>query len=197
MNKTIGLPTSETSGKDFFRELCRTVASFVWTAMLASCTTVALTKLHGSDSLTIFFGTWFLIWVILRIIRHFAARNKECITPVSTNTIQSAFVFITDGILGCFMLGRAMSTDGDSSYPITLIWLGVLWLVLLLVEIFAAIWARYTEAKQAQSALMELCMRMADENAEYITMVGQCEDGTQETFCWIRADHGPTEDPEN
>ena len=180
---------------DFLEGLIRTIGSFLWSAMIAFCLASTIKDACTSSSYSIFFGSWILAWVILRVIRYFTVRNMDLFAgAVNPNSWQSAFTFILDGIISCFTLGKRLSEGGDISQPIVRIVLGVLWIWLFLTEMVIAVKRNHEKAIMAISTLEEMSTRMTDEDTKCICVKARCDDGPEKTLYWVQADHDPTED---
>lgn len=179
--------------KDFLKDLGSTVASWLWSAMLAFCIASTITTACESQNAGLLLGLWFLAWIILRLIRYWTVREMDLFAgAVSTTSFQSAFTFILDGIISCFTLGKRMSEGGDISNPIMLIVLGVLWIVMLLVEMAIALVRNHEKAMTAISALEQLSAGLTDEDATRLEIVAQCNDGAKKVFSWVPAENVPT-----
>lgn len=125
---------------DFLARLGQTTASFLWSALLAFCLATTITEIWWPFKPVLFIASWILAWAILRLIWYFTVRNIELFAGViNATSLQSAFTFILNGILACFLLGRGLAEGSDLFSPIVRIVIGVTWLVLFPVEMFGAI----------------------------------------------------------
>lgn len=174
--------------KDFPKDLGRIVGSWLWSAMLALCIASTIMTARESQNVGILCGLWLLAWVLLRVIRFLTVHNMELFAGmVSPTSFQSAFVFITDGIISCFTLGKRLSEGGDISNPVMLIIVGALWMVIFLVELFAAIVRNHEKAIMAISALEEICTHFTDDGVREIDITAQRNDNDKKRFRWVLA----------
>lgn len=181
--------------KDFLRDLIHTIGSFLCSSVLAFCLASTITVAYGPFNAYLFFGSWVVAWIILRIIRALTVHNMDFFAgAVNVTNLQSAFTFILDGIISCFTLGRRLSEDGNISSPLTLIVLGVLWMILFLSDMICAIKRNREKALLAISTLEELSTRLTDEDTKCVSIVARRNDEPERVFYWVPVDHDPTED---
>lgn len=174
--------------KDFLKDLGRIVGSWLWSVILAFCFASTITNIRESPEVWVMLVAWPLAWVLLRVIRFLTVHNMELFAGmVSPTSFQSAFVFITDGIISCFTLGKRLSEGGDISNPVMLIIVGALWMVIFLVELFAAIVRNHEKAIMAISALEEICTHFTDDDVREIDITAQRNDNDKKRFRWVLA----------
>ena len=184
--------------KDFLKDLAGTLVSWLWSVMLAFCLASTIVTACESQNAGLLCGLWLLAWIILRVIRYLTVRNMELFAGVINPTsFQSAFTFITDGIISCFTLGKRLSEGGDIFSLIILIVLSVLWLVLFLTWVFVAIVRNHEDAMTAIATLERISMALTDEDTKSFSVAAQCNDGPQKILHWVQAEDEPADEEED
>jgi len=182
--------------KDLLKCLPCKVGSYLWSAFLAFCfasTTACVCEPIRGD---VFLIAWVLAWVVLRVIHYFEIRSKKYFAKVTAvSYFQSPFVFITSGIIACYLLGRDIASDGDSIWTdVGLIVMGALWMLCFLVDIFHVIRRNYQQAQLAIATLEEITNGLTDENTHHLQITGQQSDGLEKVAFWERVDNAPEDD---
>lgn len=172
-------------------------SSLFWSVMLGFCLVSPISDVFEAPVLVLIL--WLPAVILLRLIYLYAEKRSDVFIVTPSNLFESSFVFISGGILRCYLLGRDLAHGcefGDLFCNAILIAMGALYVVMF---VFCALleidWQR-SQFEKAASAMLELSTYLTDDDSEYFSIAAQYNNGVEKVTHWIKTDHGPYEDSE-
>ena len=168
--------------------------SLIWSILLGFCLVSPISDVFTAPVLVLILWLPAVLWV--RIIRREADKRSDVFIVTPSNLFESSFVFISGGILRCYLLGRDLAHGCEFGVLLCnaiLIVMGALYAATFVFCVLIEIDRQRSQFEKAASAMLELSTYLTDDDSEYFSIAAQCNDGAEKVVHWMKTDHGPYE----
>ena len=131
--------------------------SLIWSILLGFCLVSPISDVFTAPVLVLIL--WLPAVILLRIIRLYADKRSDVFIVTPSNLFESSFVFISGGILRCYLLGRDLAHGCEFGVLLCnaiLIVMGALYAATFVFCVLIEIDRQRSQFEKAASAMLEL-----------------------------------------